>query len=388
MHPPLTAAPMRDAAQRREQIATQLTFFIAGFSTGAWAPLVPLARERLQLDEGSLGLLLLCLGLGSITAMPVTGVLTTRIGCKAVIFVSTLLILLTLPLLALLGDWISMAVAIAVFGAALGTVDVAMNLQAIIVERNSGRPMMSGFHGLYSVGGIAGAGLVSLLLGSGAISPLLAAGMISVVSLILLVIAMPGLLPYGDDSGEKAPLFAWPKGAVLFIGLLCFLCFLVEGAVLDWSAVFLITERGSSIGLAGLAYAAFAIAMTLGRLTGDRLRTILGEQRVLLTGGILAAAGFATIAFVPTAYANLVGFLLVGAGASNIVPVLFTVAGRTRAMPPSLALTAVTTLGYLGILVGPALIGFVAHLTDLRTAFALLGAATLFIAASFKVGRP
>src|SRR5215212_2740171 len=163
MHPPLTSAPTRDAVHRREQGATRLPFFIAGFSTGAWAPLVPLTRERLQLDDGSLGLLLLCLGLGSITAMPVTGVLTTRIGCKAVISVSALLILLTLPLLALLGGWISMAVAIAIFGAALGTVDVAMNLQAIIVERNSGKPMMSGFHGLYSVGGIAGAGLVSLL---------------------------------------------------------------------------------------------------------------------------------------------------------------------------------------------------------------------------------
>jgi len=280
-----------------------------------------------------------------------------------------------------------MAIAIAVFGAALGTVDLAMNLQAIIVERNSGRPMMSGFHGLYSVGGIAGASLVSFLLGSVSISPLLAAGLISAVSLILLVIAMPGLLSYGDDSSERSPLFAWPKGAVLFIGFLCFLCFLVEGAVLDWSAVFLITERGSDIGLAGLAYAAFAVAMTLGRLTGDRLRTILGEQWVLIGGGILAAVGFSIIAFLPSVYMNLVGFLLVGAGASNIVPVLFSVAGRTRVMPPSLAVTAGTTLGYLGILVGPALIGFIAHLTDLRMAFALLVAATLFIAASFKVGN-
>ena len=283
---------MHDPARLREQLATRLTFFIAGFSTAAWAPLVPLARERLQLDEGSLGLLLLCLGLGSIIAMPVTGVLTTRIGCKAVITASVLLTLLTLPLLTVLEGWMAMAMAIAVFGAALGTVDIAMNLQAIIVERNSGRAMMSGFHGLYSVGGIAGASLVSLLLGSFAISPFLAAGLISAVSLILLVIAMPGLLPYGDDSSEKPPLFAWPKGAVLFIGFLCFLCFLVEGAVLDWSAVFLMTERGSDIGLAGLAYAAFAVAMTLGRLTGDRLRTILGEQRVLIVGGILAAVGF------------------------------------------------------------------------------------------------
>ena len=377
----------RDPARVREQIATRLVFFIAGFATAAWAPLVPLARERLGLDEGSLGLLLLCLGLGSITAMPVTGILTTRIGCKAVICASVLMILLTLPLLAALDGWVAMALAIAVFGAALGTVDVAMNLQAILVERSSGKPMMSGFHGLFSVGGIAGAGLMSLMLGSGMIDPVLSAGLVSAASLVLLVIAMPGLLPYGDD-GPTAPLLVWPKGMVLFIGLLCFLCFLVEGAVLDWSAVFLIAERGSEVGLAGLGYAAFALTMTLGRLMGDRLRTALGEQRVLIAGGVMAAAGFLVIVLVPSAPVNLIGFLLVGAGASNVVPVLFSAAGRTRAMPPSLAVTAVTTLGYLGILAGPALIGFIAHLSDLRMAFALLVGAMLFIAASFRVGKP
>jgi predicted MFS family arabinose efflux permease len=387
MPPSLAPTLARDSARIREQIATRLAFFIAGFSTAAWAPLVPLAKERLGLDEGALGLLLLCLGLGSIAAMPITGVLTTRIGCKAVITSSALLILLMLPLLAVLNGWLAMAVAIAVFGAALGTLDVAMNIQAIIVERSSGKAMMSGFHGLYSVGGIAGAGLMSLLLGSGAMSPILAAGVISAASLILVVIAMPGLLPYGEDSTEKGLSFAWPKGIVLFIGFLCFLCFLVEGAVLDWSAVFLISERGSDVGLAGLGYAAFAIAMTLGRLMGDRLRTILGEQRVLISGGLLAAAGFLVVVLVPSVSANLLGFLLVGAGASNVVPVLFSAAGRTRAMPASLAVTAVTTLGYLGILAGPALIGFVAHLTELRVAFYLLVAAMLFIAASFRVGR-
>jgi len=386
---PSSLAPTlaRDPARIREQIATRLTFFIAGFSTAAWAPLVPLAKERLGLDEGALGLLLLCLGLGSVTAMPITGVLTSRIGCKAVITSSALLILLTLPLLAVLDGWLAMAVAIAVFGAALGTLDVAMNIQAIMVERSSGKAMMSGFHGLYSVGGIAGAGLMSLLLGSGAMGPVFAAGVISAVSLVLLGIAMPGLLPYGEDSTDTAPPFAWPKGIVLFIGLLCFLCFLVEGAVLDWSAVFLISERGSDVGLPGLGYATFAVAMTFGRLLGDRLRTILGEQRVLISGGLLAAAGCLVVVLVPTVPASLLGFLLVGAGASNVVPVLFSAAGRTRAMPAGLAVTAVTTLGYLGILAGPALIGFVAHLTELRVAFYLLAAAMLFIAASFRVGR-
>jgi MFS family permease len=136
-----------------------------------------------------------------------------------------------------------------------------------------------------------------------------------------------------------------------------------------------------------LGYAAFAVAMTLGRLMGDRLRTILGEQRVLIFGGLLAAAGFLVVVLVPSVSANLLGFLLVGAGASNVVPVLFSAAGRTRAMPSGLAVAAVTTLGYLGILAGPALIGFVAHLTELRAAFYLLVAAMLFIAASFRVGR-
>jgi fucose permease len=386
--PPSRAPSLSRVSERvREQVATRLAFLIAGFSTAAWAPLVPLVKERVGLDDGALGLLLLCLGLGSITAMPVTGILTTRIGCKAVIATSAVLVLLVLPLLAVLDGWLAMAVAIAAFGAALGTLDVAMNIQAIIVERSSGKAMMSGFHGLYSVGGIAGSGLMSLLLGSGVINPVLAAGTVSAASLVLLLVALPGLLPYGDDGAGSGPSFAWPKGIVLFIGLLCFLCFLVEGAVLDWSAVFLISERGSDVGFAGLGYAAFAGAMTFGRLAGDRLRAILGEKRVLMIGGLLAAAGFLVVILVPSVSANLLGFMLVGAGASNVVPVLFSAAGRTRAMSPGLAVTAVTTLGYLGILAGPVVIGFIAQLTDLKGAFFFLVAAMLFIALSFRVGR-
>jgi predicted MFS family arabinose efflux permease len=332
-------------------------------------------------------MLLLCLGLGSITAMPITGFLTTRIGCRAVIVSSALVVLLVLPLLAVFDGWLAMAVAIAVFGAALGTLDVAMNIQAIIVERLSGKAMMSGFHGLYSVGGIAGSGAMSLFLATRTVDPALAAGAVSASCLVLLAFALPGLLSYGDDRAESAPSFAWPKGIVLFIGFLCFLCFMVEGAVLDWSAVFLISERNSDVGVAGLGYAAFACAMTVGRLSGDRLRMILGERRVLMIGGLLAAAGFLVVILVPSAIANLCGFLLVGAGASNVVPVLFSAAGRTRAMSPGLAVTAVTTLGYLGILAGPALIGWIAQLTELRVAFGFLVVAMVVIALSFRIGR-
>jgi fucose permease len=266
-------SPARIPAGSREQVATRLIFFIIGFAMAAWAPLVPLAKTRLGLEDGVLGLLLLCLGLGSILAMPIAGILTTRIGCRRVIVASALGILIILPFLAVIDSTPLMAVALVLFGATIGSVDVTMNLQAILVERDSGKAMMSGFHGLFSVGGIAGAGGVSALIATGMVSPLAAAIAVSVVSLALLMVAMPGLLNYGDDGDEKPPLFVVPKGIVLFIGLLCFLCFMVEGSILDWSAAFLISERGADLGLAGLGYAMFAIAMTVGRLTGDRLRS-------------------------------------------------------------------------------------------------------------------
>lgn len=377
----------RVPAARREQIATRVIFFVVGFVMAGFAPLVPLAKARLGLEEGALGLLLLCLGLGSILAMPITGLLTAKWGCRPVIAVASVIMIGAFPFLAVADSWLAMAIAIAVFGASLGTVDVAMNIQAVVVERDSGKPMMSGFHGLFSLGGIAGAGGVSALIALGGLAPLAAAIIVSVASLLLVGLSLGGLLPYGDHGSEKSPPFVLPKGGVLIVGILCLLTFLAEGSVLDWSAVFLTSVRGADIGLAGLGYAAFAVAMTGGRLAGDRIRLWLGERRVILFGGLIGAVGFAVVLLVPSAHVGLVGYFLVGLGASNIVPVLFSAAGGTRDMPPGLAITAISTLGYLGLLAGPALIGFVAHLTSLTAAFALLSAALLVVAASYRVAR-
>lgn len=372
---------------RREQVATRVIFLVVGIVMAGFAPLVPLAKQRLALDEGALGLLLLCLGLGSILAMPITGILTARWGCRSVIAVASIVMIAAFPFLAVADSWLAMAAAIAIFGASLGTVDVAMNIQAVMVERDSGRPMMSGFHGLFSLGGIAGAGGVSALLGLGGLSPLVAAIVVGVAALLLVGLSLGGLLPYGDNGQEKSPLFVLPKGSVLLLGVLCLLTFLAEGSVLDWSAVFLTTVRGADIGLAGLGYAAFAVAMTGGRLAGDRIRMGLGERRVILFGGLIGAVGFAVVLLVPSAHIGLIGYFLVGVGASNLVPVLFSAAGRTRDMSPGLAITAVSTLGYLGLLAGPALIGLVAHLTTLSFAFVLLSAAMLLVAASYRTAK-
>lgn len=314
-------SPAQVVPGRLEQMSTRIAFFIAGFGIAAWAPLVPYAKARAGLDEGTLGLLLLSLGVGSILAMPLAGVLATRFGCRRVLTGGTLLICLALPLLATVSTVPLLIAALFLFGAGLGTVDSTTNLQAVIVERASGKTMMSGFHGMFSLGGIVGAGGVSALLGLG-ISPLGAMAVVIVMLLAALFKAAPHLLTYGSES--TGPAFAVPHGIVLFIGGMCFIVFLAEGAALDWSAVFLAQERGIDTAYAGLGYAAFALTMTIGRLTGDRIVRRLGATRVIVFGGLTAAAGLFLATFAPSWEAALVGYALLGVGCSNIVPVLYT----------------------------------------------------------------
>ncbi len=367
-----------------EQRATRIVFFVAGLGTAAWAPLVPFAKNRLGLNDGALGLLLLCLGGGSMCAMPLAGALTARFGCRAIILAGAALVCLALPLLATVSSMPFLVVALCLFGAAIGTVDCVMNIQAIMVERASGRAMMSGFHGLFSLGGIVGATGISGLLSVGA-SPLIATFGVVAGIVLALTVATPHLLAYGSE--QEGPAFAVPHGVVLFLGVLCFVVFLTEGAVLDWSAVFLNTLRGMAPSHAGLGYASFAVTMTIGRLTGDAIVRRLGGRKVIALGGCLAAAGLVLATVVPAWEAGLLGYVLVGAGCSNIVPVLFTSVGRQRAMPENVAVPAMTTVGYAGILAGPAAIGFIAHVSSLPTAFLVLSVLLLGVAASARFFR-
>ncbi|WP_420231891.1 MFS transporter [Pseudomonas sp. ABY48] len=367
---------------RLEQMSTRIAYLIAGIGIAAWAPLVPYAKVRAHLDEGTLGLLLLCLGVGSILAMPISGALAARFGCRRVLSGGTILICLALPLLATMTSLPWLVAALFLFGAGLGTVDSTVNLQAVIVERASGKTMMSGFHGMFSLGGIIGAAGVSALLGLG-LSPLGATLVVNGVLLVALFKAAPHLLPYGSES--SGPAFAIPHGVVLFIGILCFIVFLAEGAVLDWSAVFLTAERAVDTAYAGLGYAAFALTMTVGRLTGDAVVHRLGAKRVIIYGGSIAAAGFLLATLAPLWQAALLGYALVGAGCSNIVPVLYTAVGKQTLMPEAIAVPAITTIGYAGILAGPALIGFVAHGSSLSFAFGLIALSLVVVAASGKV---
>lgn len=366
-----------------EQISTRAGFFIGGFAVSAWAPLVPYAKARLGVDEGTLGLLLLCLGAGSIIAMPFAGALAARFGCRLIIWIASLFICIALPFLTIAASIPSIVVTLLIFGASIGMADVVINIQAVIVEKNSGRAMMSGFHGAWSVGGFAGAAGVSALLWAN-VSPLMAVLCVSAVIVGLLLIFGKYLLPYGSEEKDGG-MFVFPKGIVLFIGFLCFIVFLAEGSILDWSAVFLTSLRGVEFSYAGLGYSLFSVTMMIGRLTGDRIVSKFGGRKVVLFGGISAAMGLAIVVFIPNWIASLFGFALLGLGASNIVPVLYSILGRQKVMPVNLAVSAVSTFGYSGVLAGPALIGFIAHATSLSFSFFIVAVMLLFVAASSRI---
>jgi len=362
------------ACGRREQFATRTMFFAIGFASGAWAPLVPLAKARLGVGDGVLGLLLLCLGAGSILAMPLAGAVAGRLGYRRVLTAAACVTLLSFPLLTVMTSAPGLAAVLFVFGAGLGSIDCVINMQAIVVERGSGRPMMSGFHALYSLGGIAGAGGVSGLLGLGATPPL-AAICVSAALVIAFASSWRGLLWRKGEAGGSA--LALPRGAVLLIGVFCFILFLTEGSALDWSGVFLRTQRGAGAAQAGLGYVAFAATMTTGRLFGDAIVRRTGALRTVIAGSLVAAAGLILATLGPGVIASVAGYALVGAGCSNVVPVLYTLLGRQTDMPESQAVPAATVLGYAGILAGPAGIGLLAGVTSLP--IALLAVAALLV---------
>lgn len=377
-----------DAAQpnklhQRVNSGTRIIFLIAGLSMSAWAPLVPFASQRLALTGASLGGLLLCLGMGSLVAMPVTGALIARAGCRRVIFCATLVVLATMPLLATADSLGLMAATLVVFGAGLGMIDVAMNVQAVEVEKAARKPMMSGFHGFFSLGGIIGAGAVSLLLSCG-LTPLQAIALVMLLSAVLLLISLPTLMTAHLHQPDQ-PWLVIPRGWVAFLGLLCFILFLAEGAVLDWSALLLLQNTDLSVAHAGLGYAIFSIAMTAGRLTGDKIIQRFGRYPVMVTGALAAAAGMALAVLLPWPQAALLAFLLVGFGLANTVPMLFNAAGNQQDMPANLAISAMTTLGYAGILSGPALIGFISQWLSLSGAFLLIALLLLAVAASARL---
>lgn len=360
---------MLSADRPATRLATRILFLIAGFGYSCWAPLVPFSKAQLGIDEHVLGLLFLCIGLGSISAMTVAGALTMRFGNRPIIIVSGFGFAISLAMLPLCGSTFELGLNLAAFGATLGTLDVAMNLHAIDVERAASQPLMSGFHALFSIGGFAGSAIMTVLL-SMQFATLHATVLCASAMVAGMLFAMPRLL--NDRGSKEGPLFAVPHGAVMVIAALAAITFLVEGALLDWSALLITRDGMFSLAQGGVGYMVFSIAMTVGRLTGDAVTARVGDRRAMVSGGVIALAGFVVLLTAANSALVLGGFALIGLGCSNIVPVLFRRAATQKVMPPALALSAISTTAYAGILAGPAGIGWVAKAVGLPTAFWML----------------
>ncbi|MFT4055436.1 MAG: MFS transporter [Novosphingobium sp.] len=360
---------MSSADTPATRLSTRLSFLVAGFGIACWAPIVPYAKARLGVDEGVLGGLLLCLGMGSVLAMLAAGFMSSRFGTRPVILASGFALAAILPILAIAPTVLTLGLALLLFGGALGSLDVAMNIHAVDVERDATKPLMSGFHALFSIGGFAGAAMMTLLLSIGT-GPFYGGVIGSVLMLVAIIAAAPRLLR--NRAPDDEPHFAMPRGIVLLLAALAAITFLAEGALLDWSALLITQAQLVDVRHGGLGYMLFAVAMTCGRLTGDALTARIGDRPTLLWGGIVAVGGFVVLLTTPVPYLALAGFVLIGLGAANIVPVLFRRAGRQTVMPSGLAIAAITTTGYAGILLGPAAIGMVAKYASLPISFWML----------------
>ncbi|ADO70601.1 MFS transporter [Stigmatella aurantiaca] len=366
---------------RSARIAISAIFFINGFAFASWVPHIPTVQTRLGLSTAVLGLALLGVALGALVAMPITGMLVARWGSRAVTLASSLLFcpLVALPVRA--PSLPLLVVALVCFGAANGAMDVAMNAHAVAVERQLGKTVMSSFHALFSLGGLTGAGSSILLLSWG-LTPSMHMTGAALLGLGVVLGASRFLLPASADEGGSAHSFALPRGPLLLMGFVTFLVLMVEGAMADWSAVYLRQSLGTEVGLAGAGYAVFSLAMTAGRLTGDRLVSGLGPEKLLRSGALLATGGLGAALLLHHPVAALIGFGCVGLGLSNLIPVLFSAAGRTPGVPSGVGIAAVSTTGYGGFLVGPPLIGLLAGPMGLPASLGLLVAFLALVAAS------
>lgn len=370
-----------------KRTSTRSIFFVAGFAMGLWASLVPYAQNRLHFNAGSLGMLLLCLGTGSLLAMLFSGKLIGRFGCRKIILLGIAFSAVFLPTLAIIDQFPFMALCLFLFGAGIGLVDVAVNVQGSLVEQSSDKPLMSGFHCLFSMGSIAGAGGGAILFTLG-LMPLPVTLIAVAIMVIITSVVFKELIPFGDhkEPNEQPKAKPRPNFRLILMALMCMICFMAEGAVLDWSGVFLTNNRGLDIAHAGWGFAIFGGTMSVMRFTGDKVVSILGRKQVLIFSSVIAMIGYAIAVIVPDWKSTLLGFALVGIGAANIVPVLITLAGQEKVMPVNMSVAMVATLGYFGILGGPALIGFIAHLTDLYTAFTVVALTFIVIAVgAFKL---
>jgi len=376
--------PGMSPSLRRSRLAVGAVFFANGAGFASWVPHIPMVQAALGLSPSVLGAALLAMGGGALVGIPLSGRATARLGSRRVVAVTAAGFFATLPLPLVAPSLATFVAALFVLGCSNGALDVSMNAQAAAVERRWPRPIMSSFHAMWSLGGLVGAGVAAIALEAG-VAPRLHLVVATLVLGASAAAALGSLLPPAADTAAAEPHFARPTRAVLGLGLVAFLGLLTEGAMGDWSAVYLHHTLGATSAVAALGFAAFSLTMAAGRFAGDALVARLGDAEVVrrFTGGAALVLGLALA--VGTPWAAIAGFAAVGFGVANLIPIVFRAASRLRGVAPSEGIAAVGTFGYVGFLSGPPLIGFAAEWLGLPVALGLVVVALGSIAIAARV---
>lgn len=365
----MAVAPERDAL-RRSFLATATFFLLLGLVFGSWVTRIPAVQNRLGLEDGQLGIALLSMSIGAIVAMPSTGWLIQRWGNAAVLRTAALTLACMLPVLPLTPSMLWLMAALFIFGMSFGLFDVSMNTQAVALEERLHRSIMSSMHGIFSIGGLLGAAVAGLM-GSRNVDVRIHLLGVAVVAIAIIVLA-GRFLPEGNAHDAEVPVFAVPSRAIFSLGLLCFFVLVGEGAIADWSAVYLENALGASTAVAALGFGAYSLAMAGMRFGGDALIARVGSVLVVRTGCLVAALGLGGAMALGTVPAGIAGFAAVGLGLALAFPAALSAAGRTPGMAPGAAIGAVATAGYSGLLLGPPMIGFVSDFAGLRAGLGLV----------------
>lgn len=370
---------MKHPSNRTTWIAVSAMFILNGALYGIWASRIPALATYHDLDKGDLGLLLLLLAGGAIVAFPLAGRFADRLGAAFLTLRIAAAYTVALALVAIAPNVATLALALMIFGATHGAMDVAMNTWAGEAERHIARPVMSSFHAMFSLGAGLGAasGFAAEHWGIGVPAHFISTGI--GVALVTLACARIGWVSPTQESVSTTPLFPLPRGPLVAVGLIAFCTSIGEGAMVDWSALLLIETSGVTAASAALGYTVFSIAMVITRLLGDQVTRAFGPTPTARMAGVIATCG-AVCAVASDSYGlTLSGFALMGVGYAVIMPLAFSRAARDPHLPPGTAIASVSTLGYGGLLLGPPLIGFVAHASTLRTGFALLAILAVLI---------
>jgi MFS family permease len=374
-----------DAQAQRARWAVAAMFLANGFVMGAWAPQIPLLMPRHGVTESVLGLLILVLGLGAVSAMLFAGRLISLYGGRRVLSLFSLALIPVLPMVVFSPNLWALALFMAVFGAMAGCMDVAMNSQAVEIERRLHKAIMSSSHGFWSLGGFIGgsAGAWVIAHWGSEVQSLLTAAVVAAVVLT----AMPFLLPEAPTPVVTQTVAAPTRTKLLpkdlhiwLLGFLALASMVPEGAILDWAAIYMQKELGSDVFVSGLGFAFFAGAMAVMRFLGDTVRNRLGAVRTLRLSGWMGAAGMMGGAVAPYDWVVIVSFFIAGLGIANMVPILFSAAGNHPRLPSASAISIVTMVGYCGILVAPSSIGFLAEHAGFRPTYAGLSLILVLVA--------